>query len=69
MVGQSDSDQPIMDDYIMDAIGRCLSGLDRVDFEFDGWKVKAYWAGPVLRIDMTSELWSKRNIIPLKGGD
>ena len=62
---QQDHEKPILDDYIMTVIGNCLNGLKRSDCEGDGWKVKAYWAGKILRVDISSDKWAKNNLIPL----
>ena len=66
-MSQQELEKPIMDDYIMKAIGDCLGGMKRVDYEFNDWQIKAYWAGTVLRIDMKSDKWNQNNVYPLTG--
>ena len=57
---QQDSEKPILDDFIMKAVGDCLGGLKLVDYEFNDWQVKAYWAGSVLRVDLKSDKWVQK---------
>lgn len=53
---QENSSKPILDDYVMKAIGDCLKGMKRAEYEVDEWRIKAYWVGSVLRIDMQSDV-------------
>lgn len=56
---EEDTDKPILNDYILQAVSDCLKGMKRVDYEFKNWKVKAYWAGQIMRVDISCDDWNQ----------
>ena len=52
-------DKMIFEDAVLTAISQCVNGMRRVDLQHEGWTIKAYWVGKIIRIDLTHEKWGQ----------